>query len=167
MKKTFDFEFEKVVRIIVKYFPVSEENSRKSILSHSIRVGVYLYEKDYSQEIVLGGLLHDVLEWSDMDSEIIEKEFGKEVLKLIENNTKNRDIENGDARIDDLVRRSANGGREAFIIRVADTLDSFKHYTKNQNQKELEYCRKNAEAIQKYRRKDWNDEIFNELSVLI
>ncbi len=163
MQKTFDIEFEKAVRFLVEHMPVSEEGSRKPVLSHDIRVGVYLYEKKYSREVVLAGLLHDTLEWSNVTQDLLEKGFGGDVLKLVKANTKDRSIENGDERIEELVRRAAECGEEALIIKTADTFDSFKYYTKTQNKSELDYCRKNAEAILKYKPVDFRDGIFEEV----
>ncbi len=163
MEKSLDIEFERAVRFLAKYMPVSKEGSRKPILFHDIRVGVYLYQKNYSAEIVLAGLLHDALEWSDVTEDLIEKEFGEKVLKLVKANTKNRLIEDSDERIDDLAKRSAEAGEDALIIRAADTLDSFNHYTKTNNKSELDYCRKNAEAILRHKPESLEGEVFGNI----
>ena len=57
-------KFESAVRLLVEHFPISDQNSRKPVLFHDIRVGVYLYNNGYSEDVVLAGLLHDALEWS-------------------------------------------------------------------------------------------------------
>ncbi|MFA5962047.1 MAG: HD domain-containing protein [Parcubacteria group bacterium] len=163
MPELIDIEFEKALRMLVAHFPVSQEGSRKPILFHVIRVGVYLYENDYSRDAVLTGLLHDALEWSGITEELIRSEFGETVLQLVRANTKDRSIENSDQRIEDLAKRAAEAGRDALIIRAADTLDSFKHYTKTNNLPELDYCRKNALAIFKFKPTDFTDGVFEEL----
>jgi hypothetical protein len=43
MTKSLNIEFEKAVRLLAEAFPVSDENTRKPVLFHDIRVGVYLY----------------------------------------------------------------------------------------------------------------------------
>ena len=63
MSKLLNVKFEKAVRLLVEHFPPSDESSRKPVLFHDIRVGVYLYEHGYSEDIVLAGLLHDAIEW--------------------------------------------------------------------------------------------------------
>ncbi len=63
MEKLLGPLFEKAVHLLAKHRPFSDENSRKPALFHDIRVGVYLYEEKYSQDIVLAGLLHDAIEW--------------------------------------------------------------------------------------------------------
>jgi guanosine-3',5'-bis(diphosphate) 3'-pyrophosphohydrolase len=166
MQKSLDIEFEKAVRMLAEHFPVSEEGSRKPVLFHDIRVGVYLYEKNYSRDIILAGLLHDALEFSDITAEMIAKEFGENVLKIVKACTKDRTIENSDERIDELVKRCAENGQDALIVKVADTLDSFKYYTKENNTGELDYCHKNAEAIFKYK-KDLKNEVLGELGAWV
>jgi (p)ppGpp synthase/HD superfamily hydrolase len=161
MENHLDIEFEKAVRMLAEHMPVSEIGSKKPVLFHDIRVGVYLYEKNYSRDIILAGLLHDALEFSDITGEMLKNEFGENVLKIVKACTKDRSIENSDARIDELVKRCAENGQDALIVKAADTLDSFKYYTKENNQSELEYCHKNAEAIFKYKG-DFEDEIFSE-----
>jgi (p)ppGpp synthase/HD superfamily hydrolase len=164
MENNLDIEFEEAIRLLVEYMPVSDENIRKPILAHDIRVGVYLYENNYSRDIILAGLLHDTLEFSGITQELIEKEFGENVLKLVRANTKDRSIQDSDERINESVRRCAENGEEALIVKTADILDSFKYYTKVNNQAELEYCRKNAEAIKKYKADNFSDSIFLSLA---
>jgi len=62
MTKSLNLKFEKAVRLLVEYMPPSDTDSRKPILFHDIRVGVYLYENGYSENIVLAGVLHDAIE---------------------------------------------------------------------------------------------------------
>jgi (p)ppGpp synthase/HD superfamily hydrolase len=163
MPESFDIEFEKALRILVTHLPVSQEGSRKPILFHVVRVGIYLYENNYSRNAVLAGLLHDALEWSGITEELVRAEFGETVLQLVKANTKDRSIENSDERTLELAKRAAEAGRDALIIRAADTLDSFKHYTKTNNLSELDYCRKNAKAIFKFKPADFTDGVFEEL----
>ena len=163
MPEPIDIEFEKALRLLVSHLPASEEGSRKPILLHVVHVGVYLLENNYSRDVVLAGLLHDALEWSGITEELIRVEFGENVLQLVKANTKDRSIENSDFRIEELAKRAAEAGRDALIVRAADTLDSFKHYTKTNNLPELEYCRKNAQAIFKFKPADYTDGVFEEL----
>lgn len=166
MQKSLDLEFERAVRFLSNNIPLSRDDSRKPILFHDIRVGVYLYEKNYSHEIVLAGLLHDALEWGSVTEKMLEDEFGAGILNLVKASTKDRSIANSDERIEELIRRAADCGEEALIIKAADTLDSYKYYTKVQNKSELDYCRKNAEAILKYKPEVFGDGIFEEVRLI-
>lgn len=163
MNKSLDIEVEKAMRLLVEHLPVSDKNSKKPILAHDIRVGLYLYKHNYSRDIVLSGILHDALEFSDIDEQKLKDDFGKNVVKIVEACTKNKNIEDDDERIDELVLRCSRQGTDALIVRAADILDSFNYYTQGNNRSELEYCRKNAAAIFKYLPGGFEDEVFEEL----
>lgn len=163
MSKALDIEIEKAVRLLAGYLPVSDENSRKPILVHDIRVGLYLYVNNYSRDAIIAGILHDVLEFSDIGEQKLKDKFGKNVVDLIKACTKKKSIEDDNERIDELILRCSREGKDALIVKTADILDSFKYYTRENNLVELEYCRKNAEAIFKYMPGGFEDKIFDEL----
>ena len=161
--KSLNISFEKAVRLLVKYVPLSDENSRKPILFHNIRVGVYLYENNYKSEIVLAGVLHDAIEWSGASEQILKSEFGNNVFKLVLANTKNSLIKDEEKIINELIQRCAQNGQDALIIKTADIIDSFKWYAEQNNIEELQYCIRNANAISKFKPDDFNNKIFDEL----
>ena len=92
MKKTLNIEFEKAVRLLTVHMPPSDEDSRKPILFHDIRVGVYLYENGYKNDVVLAGVLHDAIEWSKVNEQMLRDEFGDNIVRLVAANTKNDSI---------------------------------------------------------------------------
>lgn len=161
--KLFDTEFEKAIRFLVKYAPMVNENTKKAMVPHDIRVGVYLFEKGYPKDIVLAGILHDTIEFTEVDEQMLIDEFGENVARLVKANSKDRSITNSDERIDELAKRCAQYGKCALIVKAADTIDSFKHYTKINNKKGLDYCIKNVQTVFKYIDKDCDDPIFDEL----
>ncbi len=145
--KQLNIEFEKAVRMMTEHMPVADENTRKPKLAHDIRVGVYLYENGYSRDIVLAGLLHDTLESTEISEDTIRTEFGDEVLRLVKASTKDDTIADGKQKTIELINRCISQGEEALIVKAADILDSFKYYTAVENQGELGYCMRNANAI--------------------
>ena len=163
MSKSLGAKFEKAIRLLSKHIPHSEENSRKPILFHDIRVGVYLYENSYSQDIVLAGLLHDAIEWSRVTAQKLRNEFGDNIAGLVEANTKNDSITNAEEKTIELIQRCVRNGQNALIIKAADIIDSFKWYSDQNNKSELQYCMRNATAILKYKPNTFNDKIFGEL----
>lgn len=165
MSLSLNIKFEKAVRFLVKYFPASDENSRKPVLFHDIRVGVYLYENGYSEDIVLAGLLHDAVEWSGADGQKIRDEFGDNILELVLANTKDDSIKDSKEKINELIKRCVECGKDALIVKTADIIDSFKWYSSQNNKGELEYCMRNANAILKFKPDDFDDKIFEELGV--
>ena len=163
MTKSLNLKFEKGVRFLVQHFPPSDESSRKPVLFHDIRVGVYLYEREYSADVVLAGLLHDVIEWSDATQDMVRDEFGENILKLVLANTKDDTIEDNHKKTAELIQRCVNNGQSALIIKVADILDSFKWYASQDNIDQLKYCMRNANAIFKYKTDNFDDPIFDEI----
>ncbi|HLD20759.1 MAG TPA: HD domain-containing protein [Patescibacteria group bacterium] len=163
MLKALNIEFEKTVRLLSEHMPVSDEKTRKPILFHDIRVGVYLYEHGYSREIILGGLLHDTLEFSEITEQMLRDEFGDQVTKLVLASTKDDSIEDKEEKTKELINRCIQNGQDALIVKTADILDSFKYYTATNNSGEIEYCMRNARAIFDFMPTEFNDKIFAEL----
>jgi len=163
MLKELNLKFEEAVRLLVAYAPPSDSSSHKPLVPHDLRVGVYLYENGYSADVVVAGILHDMLEFTNVKENIILEKFGKNVLNLIIANSKNKSIEDKQERTEENIKRCVEYGEEALIIKTADILDSFKYYTAVQNEVELEYCQRNAKTILKLKSVDFNDKIFEEL----
>ncbi len=122
-----------------------------------------MYENGYSADIVLAGVLHDALEWSDISEEMLREEFGERVTTLVMANTKDDTITDQDEKINELIKRCSDNGQDALIIKAADILDSFKWYESQNNEGELLYCKKNADAILKHKPDEFDDKIFNQL----
>ncbi|MBI4592236.1 HD domain-containing protein [Candidatus Uhrbacteria bacterium] len=165
MTKTLNLNFEKAVRLLTAYMPPSDENSRKPILFHDIRVGVYLYENDYAQDVVLAGVLHDAIEWSKANEKMLRDEFGDNVVRLVLASTKDDSIADKEEKTIELIKRCVQNGQDALIVKTADILDSFKWYSRQDNKNELQYCMRNANAIFKFKPNNFDDKIFNELKV--
>lgn len=163
MTKELNLAFEKGVRLLTEHMPVSEEKSRKPILFHDIRVGVYLYENGYSKDVVLAGLLHDAIEWSSLGEDALRAEFGDIVVKLVLASTKDDSIADKIEKTNELIARCVANGEDALIVKAADILDSFKWYSSQENEGELRYCMRNTDAIFRFRPEIFNDKIFVEL----
>ena len=163
MTKSLNVKFENGVRFLVQHFPPSDESSRKPILFHDIRVGVYLYNNGYSEDVVLAGLLHDALEWSSATDDVVRDEFGENVLRLVLANTKDDTIEDKREKAAELIQRCVKNGQNALIVKAADMLDSFKWYANQGNIEQVKYCMRTANAIFKHKESDFVDPIFDEL----
>lgn len=163
MIQPLNIEFERAVRLLCEHLPVSNEDIRKPILFHDIRVGVYLYEHGYSRDVVLAGVLHDILEFTTVSPQVLQKEFGDRVAELVMANTKDDSIKDPEKKTVELITRCITHGQDALIVKAADILDSFTYYTATRNEDQLRYCARNAEAIFKYKLTDFTDPIFDEL----
>lgn len=163
MLRELNVEFEKAVRLLSKYMPISDETTRKPIMFHDIRVGVYLYENGYSRDIVLAGVLHDTLEFSKITEQMLKDGFGDNVARLVLASTKNDSITDKEEKTSELITRCITNGQDALIVKAADILDSFSFYTSIDNKDQIEYCMRNTNAILNALPADFNDKIFSEL----
>lgn len=156
-------EFEKAVRLLAAVNISADVERRKPALFHDIRVGVYLYQRQYSRDIILAGLLHDSLEWYGIRESDIRSQFGDRVADLVRACTKDDSIKDPKEKIQELIKRCVTWRQDALIIKTADIIDSFQWYTATKNENELRYCMRNADAIFAYKPADWNDPILGEL----
>lgn len=165
MSKSLNLKIEEAIRLLSKHMEPANENSRKPVLFHDIRVGTYLYENGYSEDIVLAGFLHDTIEWSDITEDIIKDKFGEEVLKLVLASTKDDSISDKKEKAKELIERCVKNGQEALIVKAADIIDSFKWYSSQNNEEQLlNHCLKNADLILTKKPATFGDKIFNELT---
>ncbi len=140
-----------------------DRKSRKPLIPHLLRVGKYLYKKGYSEDIVIAGLLHDLIEWTDNPEKIIKDKYSKHIYDIVLVNTKDRTIIDPVQRRIDYINRCAKVGIDALIVKAADTLDSYKFYKKIKDDKEIERSRDIAKLILK-KVKINDDPIFKKLN---
>ncbi|PIR76492.1 MAG: hypothetical protein COU32_01730 [Candidatus Magasanikbacteria bacterium CG10_big_fil_rev_8_21_14_0_10_42_10] len=163
MEKTLDLQFETGLRLLAEKTGMSDLNARKPLLPHVVRVGSFLYKKGYADTIVLGGLLHDALEWTDITAGELKEQFGADVLRIVKACTKDDSITDPQEKTNELITRCVVAGEEALIVKTADILDSYYYYAKVNNQDQLAYCNRNAKAILSMKTVDMEDVIFMEL----
>lgn len=157
-----ELQCEKAVQFLCECMPIGEER-RKPLLMHSLRVGMYLYEHNYSNDIVLGGLLHDVLEWTKSSENQIREMFGDQVLAIVKANTKDRNISDPRERRQEYIDRYIQAGEDALIVKAADTMDSYRFYQSTNNTDEVARSVDIAKAILEKLPSAFQDSIFHEL----
>ncbi|MBS9784353.1 HD domain-containing protein, partial [Candidatus Gracilibacteria bacterium] len=150
------FHFEIALKLLMQNFP--EKPMKKPTLYHSIRVGVSLWNHGYDEDLQIAGLLHDALEDTSMEEELILHNFGKEVLDIVKANSKNKNLPK-DEILEGIVKRCRETGERAMIVKMADIYDNFLFYTKEKNSQELERCKKLANLVKKYKKESWGDTI--------
>jgi len=143
---TFEQKHSKAIELIHQNV-LEDADKNKPLIPHLLRVGKYLYDNNYSEIVINAGLLHDVLEWTHTTKETLLENFGQEVLDIVIANTKNRNIEDPEERRKDYVKRCKDVSAQALIVKSADVLDSFLHYTKQGNKKEKERSKHIARLI--------------------
>lgn len=128
-----DKEIEDSIKFLVNRIESAGERNEKPVIMHSIRVGLYLYEKGYDKTIVIAGILHDLLEDSDTSVKEIEKNFGKDIAELVQANSFDKDIpekilEDKKKRYSQVLERGLARGKKTLIIKAADILDNSYYY---------------------------------------
>jgi len=121
-------------------FMATKASEAKSLpvgsILHSIRVGLYLQKEGAPKEVVLAGLLHDVVEDTDDTIEEVVTQFGGDVAKLVEAMTVNEDLGSAEGTRDS-VDRCNQLGRDALFVKAADIADNLHFYLSDANPKRL------------------------------
>lgn len=103
-----------------------------AFLLHSIRVGLSLQHEGYSREIVLAGLLHDIVEDTRRTVDDVRSRFGSEVARLVEANTVNKELDRLE-QSREVIGRAARLGRAPLLVRAADLNDNLEFYLADAN----------------------------------
>jgi (p)ppGpp synthase/HD superfamily hydrolase len=89
-------------------------------VTHPVEVACLLHEAGYPDEVVAAGVLHDVLEDTDVQPEELADRFGERVTGLVASVSEDQSIEGGAERKAALRRQVAEAGEEAGVIFAAD-----------------------------------------------
>jgi (p)ppGpp synthase/HD superfamily hydrolase len=89
-------------------------------VTHPVEVACLLHEAGYSDEVVAAGVLHDVLEVTDVERPELEERFGPEVAALVAAVSDDPTIEDDGKRKAALRRQVARAGDEAAAVFAAD-----------------------------------------------
>lgn len=122
-----DEEIERSIQYLVHSFESSGDNPKPVIL-HSTRVGMKLYDGGYEEPIVVAGLLHDLIEDTDVTSDEIRSEFGNEVATIVEAASFDESIDDYLERHYDIYKRCFELGRSAVAVKAADISDNSEYY---------------------------------------
>lgn len=120
---------ESAISFLVKSINTSGHNT-KPVIIHSIRVAMYLYEKNQSVDVIIAALLHDVVEDTKIPIDEIRSKFGDKVANLVFANTFKSEIEDYEQRYSETFQRTIKAGFEATLIKAADLLDNSYYYQK-------------------------------------
>lgn len=113
-------------------------HTQKPAVMHSLRTGLVLFEYGYEKDLVIAGLLHDVMEDADVTHEEIADKFGRRVADIVQAVSVDRSITDGAARHQDLHKREIALGKDAIIVAIADHLENipFLKYAKDREEYE-------------------------------
>src|SRR4051812_28835458 len=89
-------------------------------VTHPVEVACLLHEAGYSDEVVAAGVLHDVLEDTDVERVELERRFGLRVAELVAAVTEDPSIEDRPRRKAALRDQVAHAGECAAVVFAAD-----------------------------------------------
>lgn len=110
----------------------------KPVVLHSIRVGMFLLDYKYSTEIVIAGILHDLIEDAGISKEKIAEKFGNKIAAMVWALSHDANIADDQLRTKNLHAKIQEAGKDAVIVSIADHIDNFPYliYTKDDEERE-------------------------------
>lgn len=121
-------EINRALLFASKYFNDSCHNFGKPVYFHCVKVAMKLYELGYEEKIVIGGILHDLIEDTDCTSEDIEKEFGTDLAELVDAVSFNPNIDDKLEQSKHMIDRAVAYGKPAVIIKCIDMYENGKYF---------------------------------------
>jgi (p)ppGpp synthase/HD superfamily hydrolase len=109
-------------------------------VTHPVEVACLLHEAGYSDQVVAAGVLHDVLEDTDVERTELEQRFGREVAELVEAVTDDPTIEDHAERKAALRRQVANAGESAAAVFAADKVSKARELRVRVSRGGLKHC---------------------------
>ncbi|MEI6266967.1 MAG: HD domain-containing protein [bacterium] len=114
-----DQKIEKAIIYLVDNIEKSGHNPKLVVL-HSIRVGIMLSAMDKPDDVVIAGILHDLIEDTDVTIEEIKKSFGDKVADLVLACTFDPTVTDKTEQYKDAFLRSLKLGKDSLEIRAVD-----------------------------------------------
>lgn len=91
-------------------------------ISHPFAVGMMLQKENYAEEVVIGGILHDVIEDTAVTLEEISLLFGERVSTLVSGCTEKNKKWSWEERKRDAIQKVKTADKETCFIICADKL---------------------------------------------
>ena len=121
MKKQISL-IEKAMRIaVVAHVDQKRKSDNSPYIVHPMMTAFKLIKHNFSDEVVAGAIMHDVLEDTDFSEEDILKELGENVLKIIKGVTENKELP-WEERKQDKINSIKNSPEEIKAVAVVDKI---------------------------------------------
>ena len=144
------------ISLIEKAFALAEKAhdghtrySGEPYLNHLTAVGAKLAEMGMGARTVAAGILHDIIEDTDITAETVQEEFGEEVLFLVEGVTKLSSVRYyGTDRHNESLRKlfiATSQDIRVLIIKLADRLHNMQTLSHVPREKQLRIARETLE----------------------
>lgn len=113
------FEIEKAISYLVTNYNESGHNPKPVIL-HSLRIANILMEMGYNKKIIIGAVLHDIIEDTNVTDEKLKEDFGQEVLDLVIAVSYDESISDQIEQYKDMYDRVLAYGKDAVVLKSID-----------------------------------------------
>jgi len=113
------FSVEKAILYLVTNYNESGFNPKPVIL-HSLRIANMLIEMGYDKKIIIGAVLHDIIEDTNVTDEQLKKDFGQEVLDLVLAVSYDESISDPIEQYKDMYDRVLAYGKDAVVLKSVD-----------------------------------------------
>jgi (p)ppGpp synthase/HD superfamily hydrolase len=156
---------EEAINFLASSMAARPRRGKKPVVLHSLRVGIALMTAGYNTNVVIAGLLHDIVEKTGISPGQIARKFGGDVALMVAANTNNPRIHDPLDRYEDSVERCAATGDGALLVRAADLIDNCDRLTTTQaSRARLEKIAEKLRLLVKVGREHIADEpIYDEL----
>lgn len=101
-----------------------KRNDGKPFIIHPLSVGYILSSLECSEEVIIAGILHDVIEDTIFTAKNIEEKFGKRVTALVLEVTQDATISDWSMRKKAYRDHLSRASMDACLISLADLLDN-------------------------------------------
>lgn len=106
-----------------------------SMLFHPFMVGVMLMEVGMSEDVVIAGILHDVIEDTKYSKEDIEEKFGKQIAELVNSVSESDKSLSWEERKKETIEFTKNASIEIKMIECADKVSNLESLKRILNEK--------------------------------
>lgn len=113
---------EAMTYLITKY--TESGHNQKPVILHSTRVATALMFMGYEKKVIVGALLHDIIEDTDVTEDELASHFGQEILSLVNAVSYNESIIDPIEQYKDMYMRVLTHGREAVVLKAVDIADN-------------------------------------------
>jgi (p)ppGpp synthase/HD superfamily hydrolase len=123
---------------------------RNADMRHPVAVGTLLYENEYDDGVVAAGLMHELLEDTDLEAGEITARFGADVGDLVEAMTEDPSIEPYEDRKTEHRARVAAHSSDAAAIYAADKLAKVRQHDREGGplaERQLEHYRRTLNEL--------------------
>jgi (p)ppGpp synthase/HD superfamily hydrolase len=113
------FRVERAIEYLVSEYSKSGHNPKPVVL-HSLRLSFFLLELGYETEVIVTGILHDLLEDSDATLDDIQNRFGPDIARSVQAVSFDATIDDPEQQYKEMFTRTIAANRVAVVVKAAD-----------------------------------------------